>query len=52
MSFVEERLISDEEDTSVAEVLKMAKGEFNVPVRTLQRWLKHFNEFGEYPFET
>ena len=49
---MEDRLISDEEDTSVAEVLRMAKDEFKVPVRTLRRWLKHFNEFGKYPFET
>ena len=52
LSFIEERLLSECEDTSVVEVLKMAKVEFGVPIRTLRRWLKHLNEFGEYPFET
>ena len=50
--FLEERLISGSEDTTVVELLEMAKAEFKVPVRTLRRWLKHFNEFGKYPFET
>ena len=51
LSFIEERLISGI-DSTVVEVLKNAKAEFNVPMRTLRRWYKHFTEFGEYPFET
>ena len=51
LSFIEERLISGSE-TTTAEVLRMAKEEYRVPIRTLQRWYAHFSQFGEYPFET
>ena len=51
LSFIEERLISDS-GASIVEVLRDTKQAFNVPMRTLRRWYKHFSEFGEYPFET
>ena len=51
LSFIEERLILGSE-TTTAEVLRMAKEEYRVPIRTLQRWYAHFSQFGEYPFET
>ena len=34
LSFVKERLLSESEDTSVVEVLKMAKVKTGVPIRT------------------
>ena len=51
LSFVEERIISGN-NSSIAEVLRSARAEYNIPMRTLKRWYKHFCEFGEYPFET
>jgi len=42
----------DKGDRSLFKILKEVGGKRGVPVRTLYAWWDHFQEWGEYPFET
>ena len=52
INFIEERLSLGIPYETFFSILKKASNEYNVPRQTLNRWWKHYETWGQCPFET
>ena len=50
--FIEERIDSMLANESIEDILRQVHQEYKVPIRTLFRWYSHFEQTGEYSYET